>query len=97
MTTEHEPIAVEEVTDPGTLLRSAFDTCLEPKDGEAPFDPLTSRRGYSDVWDSVTHLELVALIERMFSVELDIDDIVDLETYADAVRILRGLGIEIDQ
>ncbi len=81
--------------DPDTRLRQVFAECLLDENGNAPPDPTAGRRGETSGWDSVTHLQLVARIEECFSVELDIDDIVELESYADAVSILRKLGAEV--
>lgn len=43
-------------------------------------------------WDSVAHLQLVGAIEKDFGVELSPGDVMDLESYAAAVEILRRLN-----
>ena len=44
-------------------------------------------------WDSVAHLQLVLAIEDEFGIQLDPADVVDLTSYASAVRILERHGI----
>jgi acyl carrier protein len=45
-------------------------------------------------WDSLGHLGLVAAIEEQFDVELDADQLLDLDTFDAAVRILGELGAD---
>ncbi|EHR61688.1 acyl carrier protein [Saccharomonospora cyanea] len=95
MTAENDTGVDELDVDAQTRLRQVFTECLVDEDGAPPADPASCRRGETSGWDSVTHLQLVARIEECFGVELDLDDIVDLETYADGVKILRKLGVEV--
>jgi acyl carrier protein len=50
-----------------------------------------SRRGELEGWDSLGHLDLVSELERRFSVELDPDRVLEIETFADARRVLAAL------
>lgn len=40
-------------------------------------------------WDSVAHMALVAGLEQAFDCMLDMDDILDMSSYAKAVEIMR--------
>jgi acyl carrier protein len=47
-------------------------------------------------WDSVAHLQLVVALEDAFNISLTPADVVELKSYASAVRILRRHGVSID-
>ncbi len=49
------------------------------------------RRGELDGWDSIGHLDLVSALERQFSVTLDVDQALEIETFGDAKRVLAAL------
>lgn len=40
-------------------------------------------------WDSVQHLNLLAMIEKEFSIQFEIDDIVMMEKVADIVECIK--------
>lgn len=44
-------------------------------------------------WDSVGHLQLVVAIETAFDVQLNPGDVLDLQSYSDAIGILRRHGV----
>jgi acyl carrier protein len=46
-------------------------------------------------WDSVAHMSLVAELEDVFDIELDMDDIVDFGSYLVGVETIRKYGIDI--
>ena len=48
-------------------------------------------------WDSIAHLQLVVAIEDAFAVRLDPSDVIDMKSYAEAVRILKGHGVWSDE
>ena len=52
---------------------------------------------YQDVtaWDSIGHMHLMAQLEEIFSIELDIDDIIDFSSYEFGKAILKKYGVEI--
>lgn len=39
-------------------------------------------------WDSVGHMQLMVALEEAFSIELDIDDIIDFSSYEKGKQIL---------
>ncbi len=49
------------------------------------------RRGELDGWDSIGHLDLVSALEKQFSVTLDVDQALEIETFGDAKRVLAAL------
>ena len=52
---------------------------------------------YQDVleWDSVGHMELIAVIEEAFDIVLEMDDIIDFSSFEKGKEILKKYGIEI--
>ena len=46
-----------------------------------------------DEWDSVGHMGLVAALEDMFEIELDVDDIIDMSSYVIGQEILSKYGV----
>ena len=40
-------------------------------------------------WDSLKHLQIVAMLEETFKIEIDMDDIIAMENYARVKEILR--------
>ena len=45
-------------------------------------------------WDSLSHLRLIGSIEEQFRVSLSADEMVEMTTFANIKRILRGKGVE---
>ena len=52
---------------------------------------------YQDVesWDSVGHMNLMAVLEKKFKIEMDIDDIIDFSSYEKGKKILKKYKIVI--
>ena len=48
------------------------------------------------LWDSVGHMGLMALLEDCFDVMLDTDDIIDFSSYSAGMEILKKYGVEIN-
>lgn len=46
-------------------------------------------------WDSVGHMALIAALEEEFSLELDVDDIIDFSSMEQGVEILAKYGVEV--
>src|SRR5438477_563588 len=46
-------------------------------------------------WDSITHMELIAAIEQEFAIELSVDDIVAMVSYAAIRTVLVGKGLAV--
>lgn len=44
-------------------------------------------------WDSISHMELMTILETNFSVEMDIDDIIDFSSFQKGKLILNKYGI----
>ena len=47
------------------------------------------------LWDSVGHMGLMALLEDSFDIMLDTDDIIDFASYAKGMEILRKYDVDI--
>jgi acyl carrier protein len=74
-------------------LREAFRTALDlPAD--APVDDLQYQG--NEKWDSLAHMSLVATIEDEFSVMIDTDDVIDMSSFAEAVKILGKYGVSFN-
>jgi acyl carrier protein len=53
--------------------------------------------GVTDGWDSIAHMQLVAAIEATFDIMMDTDDVVAMNSYRVAKRILRdNHGLDLD-
>ena len=52
---------------------------------------------YQDIkeWDSIGHMQLMSVLEGAFSVELDIDDIIDFSSYEKGKEILSKYGVSM--
>ena len=75
-------------------LREAFRTSLDlPAD--APVDEL--RYQDNEKWDSLAHMSLVAAIEDEFSVMIDTDDVINMSSFGEAVKILGKYGVDINE
>ncbi|MCA2214442.1 acyl carrier protein [Jidongwangia harbinensis] len=75
-------------------LRNAFRTSLDLAP-DAPVDDLQ----YQDnaQWDSLAHMSLVAAIEDEFDIMIDTDDVINMSSFAEAVRILGKYGVTFDE
>ena len=51
--------------------------------------------GSTAKWDSVAHMALVAELEYHFGIELEIDDLIAMSSFAEAIEILRRYGVEV--
>lgn len=55
---------------------------------------------YQDIksWDSVGHMELIAVLEDMFDIAMETDDIVDLSSFQKGKEILSAnYGVNFDE
>jgi len=69
-------------------LREAFRTSLDlPAD--APVD--------NEKWDSLAHMSLVAAIEDEFSVMIDTEDVINMSSFGEAMRILGKYGVDFNE
>ena len=46
-------------------------------------------------WDSVGHMQLMAALEDGFSIELDVDDIIDFSSYSKGMTIMAKYGVQL--
>lgn len=72
--------------------RQAFRNALV-LDADVDFESLAYQG--SDTWDSVGHMTLVAEIEEAFDIMMEMDDIIDLESYVVGMDILKKYGITV--
>lgn len=45
-------------------------------------------------WDSISHMELMTILEKEFSIEMEIDDIIDFSSFEIGKRILAKYGVQ---
>ncbi|NLI21883.1 MAG: acyl carrier protein [Clostridiales bacterium] len=69
----------------------AFVEALEVSAEEAP----ALVYGQSKAWDSVGHMTLVAALEDAFDIMMEMDDIIDLSSFAKGKEILGKYDVEI--
>lgn len=50
-----------------------------------------------DEWDSVGHMQLMAALEDAFSIELDVDDIIEFSSFAKGITILTKYNVVIEK
>ena len=75
-------------------LRAAFRTALDlPAD--APVDDLHYQD--NEKWDSLAHMSLIATIEDEFSVMIDTDDVINMSSFGEAVKILGKYGVDVNE
>jgi len=73
-------------------LRGAFRNALDlPSDAEV--DDLHYQD--NEKWDSLAHMSLVAAIEDEFSVMIDTNDVINLNSFHEATRILGKYGVDV--
>lgn len=49
-----------------------------------------------DEWDSVAHMQLMAMIEEEFNIEMDIDDVIDFSGFKVGIDILKKYDLIIE-
>ena len=69
----------------------AFVEALEVSPGEA----VSLVYGESTAWDSVGHMALVARLEDLFDIMMEMDDIVDLSSFEKGKEILCKYAVEL--
>ena len=45
-------------------------------------------------WDSVGHMSLIAELERVFGIFMEMDDIIDFSSYTKGIELIAKHGIE---
>ena len=48
-------------------------------------------------WDSVGHMQLMTALEDAFSIELDVDDIIEFSSFAKGITILAKYNVVIEK
>ncbi|GAA2619384.1 acyl carrier protein [Paractinoplanes durhamensis] len=75
-------------------LREAFRTALDlPAD--APVDDLQYQD--NEKWDSLAHMSLIATLEDEFEVMIDTDDVINMSSFQEAIKILGKYGVDISE
>ena len=81
------------MTDADRFHSVMIDALALPKD----VDLSTIAYGSTETWDSVGHMQFIVAVEEAFEITLDADDVVEMNTYEAAARVLRerhGLAID---
>ena len=48
-----------------------------------------------EAWDSLGHMQLITILEDEFDIMLDTDDIIDMSSFKECVRLLAKYGVEV--
>lgn len=54
---------------------------------------LESEPGDIAGWDSMGHVQLVAELEKVFSISLEVDEVMEMEDVASIIRVLKAKGL----
>jgi acyl carrier protein len=59
-------------------------------------DELLDKLVYQGIpeWDSISHMELMTILEKEFSIEMEIDDIIDFSSFELGKNILAKYGVQ---
>ena len=59
-------------------------------------DSLLDKLVYQGIteWDSISHMELMTILEKEFSIEMEIDDIIDFSSFEIGKNILAKYGVQ---
>jgi len=49
-----------------------------------------------EAWDSIGHMQIIAELEDIFEIELEMDDIINFSSYNEGMQILVKYGIEVN-
>ncbi len=49
-----------------------------------------------EAWDSIGHMQMIAELEDIFEIQLEMDDIIDFSSYKKGLEILAKYGIEVN-
>ena len=72
-------------------LRIAFRDAL---DLEPDTDPASLYYRSHPNWDSLGHMSLVVRIEEEFGIEIDSDQLMEIDSFEAALKVLREAGID---
>jgi acyl carrier protein len=48
-----------------------------------------------DAWDSIGHMKMIAVLEEVFNIMIETDDVLDFSSYSKGFKILKKYGIEL--
>jgi acyl carrier protein len=68
-----------------------FINSFEVKENELP----SLRYQDVDTWDSIGHVSMIAELEDVFDIMLEMDDILDFSSYSKGIDILKKYGIKL--
>jgi len=74
------------------ILQQAFVDALD-----VPHDVDWEALAYRGIeqWDSVAHMRLVAEIEDVFDIMIEVDDVIDMSSYRKVTEIVAKYGISL--
>ncbi|NRP37538.1 hypothetical protein XMA121_000123 [Marinobacterium sp. xm-a-121] len=60
-------------------------------------DALTDELEYQSIesWDSVGHMALIAELEDLFDISMEMDDVIDFGSYKTGIKTLEKYGVAI--
>jgi acyl carrier protein len=72
-------------------LKEAFSRALA-----IPIESVSDALRYEGIgeWDSIAHMQLIAAIDQTFEIMMDTEDVLDLNSFAQAKVLLRKYNIE---
>jgi len=70
-----------------TKVQQAFESAFDVNPAVVTMDTTASD---ISAWDSVGHLSLAGSLEESFGVSLDVDELMDMESVREIVRIISG-------
>jgi acyl carrier protein len=71
-------------------VRQAFAAAFN---ADAAAISLESEPGDIAGWDSMGHVQLVAELEKVFSISLEVDEVMEMEDVASIIRVLKTKGL----
>jgi len=76
--------------------REKYDAAFM-EDFEIDHDKLNSSLEYQSItaWDPVGHMALVAALEEVFDIMLDMDDIIDFGSYETGIKKKKKYGVSL--
>lgn len=74
-----------------------YQTCFQ-KTLELPMEQINETLTYQGVesWDSVGHMNLIAELEDVFEIMFETEDIIDFNSYAKGIELLKKYDIIIE-
>lgn len=76
-----------------SMLQNAFLNSLGLKDG---VNYLELKYSETKGWDSIGHMRLIVEIEKAFDIMLETDDVLNMSSYEESIKILKKYEITID-